>query len=327
MIVTFKDEIINFLKNHEHQEFTPNELAKWFVENHPEEAEQKANASKNNKMLEATTLEEKHKVIIGIYAGEISSSKLSAVRRKEPNIQLILKPKIKFYYTQNLNAQVNINIKIKPKVITNKKEKTTEAQVCEALESYLDTLNIYHMPIKHNYSSNKLGAGGNIWLHPDLVGMQVLSKEWDRLIKECAEYDGKIQAKLWSFEVKKNISIGNVRKSFFQALSNSSWSHCGYLVTAELNQNAKNELEMLCERHGIGFILIDMQNPEGSKKVIPAKERLEIDWNMANRLLKENKNFADYLIHVDAFNKTRAVITNTWSNIDKLKENIIKNKK
>ncbi|MGI4753358.1 MAG: hypothetical protein ACRYE8_06530 [Janthinobacterium lividum] len=156
MVVDFKDEIIDFLKNHENQEFTPNELAKWFVENHPEEAEQKANTSKNNKMLEATTTEEKHKVIIGIYRGEISSSKLSAARRKEPNIRVILKPKIKFYYTQNPESQVDNQPSINHKTKINKEDKITEEQVGILLSSYLKTkLKVHNMYIDHNFSSNK----------------------------------------------------------------------------------------------------------------------------------------------------------------------------
>ncbi|MFV9890036.1 MAG: hypothetical protein AB8U29_06425, partial [Rickettsia conorii subsp. raoultii] len=68
------------------------------VENHIDEARLKANASTNKRLLEAKTQEEKDKEIIGIDAGEISSSKLSAERRQEPNIRIELKPKLKFYY-------------------------------------------------------------------------------------------------------------------------------------------------------------------------------------------------------------------------------------
>ncbi|WP_341793652.1 MULTISPECIES: hypothetical protein [unclassified Rickettsia] len=308
MKIYYKDEIIDFLKNHENQKFTPNELAKWFVENYPEEAEQKANASKNKKMLEANTPEEKHKVVIGIYAGEISSSKLSGVLKHEPNIQVILKPKIRFYYTQNPDAQINNQPSTNHKTKTNKEKEITEEQVSNVLGIYLqDKLKIRNMQIKHNTSSNKRGSkGNNIWLHPDRVGMQELNNKWDSVIKECAKYLAGQQAKLWSFEIKTTITRGNLRESFFQALSNSSWAHYGYLVASKLaedNPDTRHELEMLCTRHGIGFILIDMKNPENSKISIPAKERAEIDWNMANRLAEENKDFKGYLDIVSQFHR------------------------
>ncbi|WP_209445217.1 hypothetical protein [Rickettsia fournieri] len=36
------------------------------------------------------------------------------------------------------------------------------------------------------------------------------------------------------FLSKKIINRSNLRESFFQALSNSSWAHYGYLVAADL---------------------------------------------------------------------------------------------
>jgi len=332
MIVTFKDEIIDFLKNHENQEFTPNELAKWFVENHPEEAEQKANASKNNKMLEATTLEEKRKVIIEIYAGEISSSKLSAVRRKEPNIQVIFKPKIKFYYTQNLNAQVNNQPSINYKTKINKEDKITEEQAGILLSSYLKTkLKVHNMYIDHNFSSNKHGTNGNAWLHPDWVGFEILNEKWGSIIKECAKYYSGQQARLWSFEVKRYIDRSNIRQCFFQALSNSSWAHYGYLVAPDLLESKQNdtrhELEMLCARHGIGFILLNKTEPDKSEILIPAKEKPEIDWNIANRIAEENKDFAEYINNIDTFHKKQSLINTKWFDASKILQPKTKKKK
>lgn len=152
--------------------------------------------------------------------------------------------------------------------------------------------------------------------------MEVLNKKWSKLIKDCAKYYLGKQARLWSFEVKKKINRGNVRESFFQALSNSSWAHYGYLVAPRLDDpggDTKHELEMLCTRHGIGFILLNVEFPEESKKLIPAKERTEIDWNMANRLAEENEDFETYLTKVDIFcdKPTKEVLKSTWLNINK----------
>ncbi|ABV75312.1 hypothetical protein A1C_05320 [Rickettsia akari str. Hartford] len=77
-------------------------------------------------MLEVKTQEEKDKEIIGIYAGEISGSKLFAERRQEPNIRIELKPKIKFYYSQNRDYYVNNEQATEPKINTNKEDKITE---------------------------------------------------------------------------------------------------------------------------------------------------------------------------------------------------------
>ncbi|WP_017208621.1 hypothetical protein [Rickettsia australis] len=79
-------------------------------------------------MLEAKTQKEKDKEIIGVDAGEISGSKLSAERRQEPNIRIELKPKLKFYYSQNPDYYVNNAQATEPKINTNKEDKITEVQ-------------------------------------------------------------------------------------------------------------------------------------------------------------------------------------------------------
>nr|WP_052646285.1 hypothetical protein [endosymbiont of Acanthamoeba sp. UWC8] len=79
--------------------------------------------------------------------------------------------------------------------------------------------------------------------------------------------------KLWSFEVKLLINRSNVRRAFFQAVSNSSWANYGYLVAAELEgSDTKRELQILSALHGIGFILLDSKTPVESQVLIPAKE-------------------------------------------------------
>lgn len=43
--------------------------------------------------------------------------------------------------------------------------------------------------------------------------------------------------RIYSFELKKILNRGNYRESFFQAVSNSSWAHEGYLVCANLKED------------------------------------------------------------------------------------------
>ncbi|WP_088123997.1 hypothetical protein [Rickettsia akari] len=73
---------------------------------------------------------------------------------------------------------------------------------------------------------------------------------------------------------------------------------------------------MLCTSHGIGFILMDIANPEYSKILMLARERLEIDWNMVNRLEEENKDFENYINNIDTFYKKQKVNDSTWFDIN-----------
>lgn len=152
-----KNAITSFLKNNESQKFTPYDIAKWLVENYPEEAKRKANTSKNKEIIKAKTQKEKIKEVTKAYAREISRGRFDEWRLN-PNIKTESEPQIKLYYTQNPNCQTN------DEKVTNLRNKTidenntteiTEEKAYEILELYLDASDIHNMQIRHNRSSNK----------------------------------------------------------------------------------------------------------------------------------------------------------------------------
>ena len=144
--------------------------------------------------------------------------------------------------------------------------------------------------------------------------MEDLSREWSQEIKDCVkEYSDK-KSKLWSFEVKKLINRSNIREAFFQAVSNSSWANFGYLVAVDIaSDDTLSELRILSSLHGIGFINLNVETPLDSQIMIPAREKPEIDWNSANRLAKENKDFFEYIKLVKQFYQTGEVKISDWS--------------
>jgi uncharacterized protein len=151
-------------------------------------------------------------------------------------------------------------------------------------------------------------------LYPDMVGLENLSADWIPEIRACVdEYKDK-KAKLWSFEVKRLLNRSNVRESFFQAVSNSSWAHFGYLVAAEISGTGtgiRRELEILGAVHGIGVILL--AEPAGDSQIIvPARELPAIDWDSCNRLAATNPDFKDYIKYVRQFCQTGEVKNSDW---------------
>jgi hypothetical protein len=52
---------------------------------------------------------------------------------------------------------------------------------------------------------------------------------------------------------------------------------------------------MLFALHGIGLIQLNIENPAESQILIPARERIEVDWATCNRLASENKDFLEYV--------------------------------
>ena len=182
------------------------------------------------------------------------------------------------------------------------------------LSLYLwEEFGVYSKRIDEKRSSNKRGPNGNRWLYPDVVGMEDLGADWHQEVRDCVNQYSDKRTKLWSFEAKLLINRSNVRECFFQAVSNSSWANFGYLVAAEIEgQDTLKELRMLFAAHGIGLIKLDADNPAESQVLIPARERDEIDWDMANRLATENRDFLEYVKLVKQFYQTGEARLADW---------------
>ena len=155
--------------------------------------------------------------------------------------------------------------------------------------------------------------GTNRWLLPDLVGFEDFGSEWEREVKDCVQVSSERQCRLWSFEVKRQITRANVREVFFQAVSNSTWSHLGYVVAAEIiGEDTMKELRILSARHGIGVMKLDFENPSESQIMIPAVVRSSLDWDHINRLTSENPDFRDFIRNVRHFHQTGDVRAKDW---------------
>lgn len=92
--------------------------------------------------------------------------------------------------------------------------------------------------------------------------------------------------KLFSFELKRELNFSNLRESFFQAVSNSSWANEGYLVAAEIDatDDFLDELKRLSTSFGIGVIKLDRTDPDSSELVFPARSKEALDWDTINKL-------------------------------------------
>ena len=171
---------------------------------------------------------------------------------------------------------------------------------------------IYPKRINDKLSLKKNEKGVNEWLHPDLVGLEDLISEMDSQTKDCVEQSGGRRARLWSLEVKNYITVGDIRRYYFQAVSNSSWANIGYLVAAEIGEGVEKEARMLHAAHGIGLIKLNTDDPADSTIIIPAKEKADIDWDMCNRLVSVNKDFAKFIKLVTHFYKTNETSAREW---------------
>lgn len=205
------------------------------------------------------------------------------------------------------------NTFIKP--ITNLKQNYTEHDLYPLLIEYLSKeLKLFNLRIDEKKSSNTRGQNGNQWLHPDLVAMQPLDKKWHELIKTCVKHGSGQNVRLWSFEVKKELNSSNIRSSFFQAVSNSSWANEGYLVATSISTaEVEDELRMLSALHGIGVILLIPDNPTESEILLPARRKQEVDWQSINRILNENADFKNFIELVSIYYQTGRIRLQDWN--------------
>jgi hypothetical protein len=190
----------------------------------------------------------------------------------------------------------------------------TEADLYPVLQTFLiERENIVSKRIREQTSSNRRGRNGNKWLHPDIVGMHAPGREWLEVVRRCSRELPTRKAKLVAVEVKRALSAGDVRQHFFQTVSNGTWANRAYLAAAEIRgEDTWRELETLCAAHGVGYIRVDSEDPDGCRILIPAREREEIDWASANRIAAENGDFRDYLQNVLNYLQTGSLMERLW---------------
>lgn len=182
------------------------------------------------------------------------------------------------------------------------------------IEFLKSELNLYCLRIDEKRSKNSRGQNGNQWLHPDIVAMQPLDKHWNELVRSCVKHSSGQNVRLWSFEVKKELNGSNIRSSFFQAVSNSSWANEGYLVATSISTSeVEEELRMLSALHGIGVILLTPENPTESEILLPARRRTEVDWQSINRIVNENSDFKNFIELVSIYYQTGRIRSQDWN--------------
>ena len=286
--LSLAEKVANFLQQNPEQKFIYTEIAPSIRETYLDEYRQKP---------------------LKQLANEISRL-LPQLPERYPKVKIIESRPRQCYFTESADSD-EIDRAESSEASPVSKEK--EHNLYPILHEFLLSDKIYSKRIDEKHSRNSRGSGGNKWLYPDLVGVEYLSLNWDREIKDCVrEYTDK-RTKLWSFEVKGTIQGSNVREAFFQAVSNSSWANFGYLVASDIKgSHTLPELRILANLHGIGFIRLEAEAPLESQIMIPAKERSEIDWDTANRLTKANDDFRKYIELIRQFYQTGVMRESDW---------------
>ncbi len=204
----------------------------------------------------------------------------------------------KKFYLKSSEKNINLNEAEGKPSEKKKGEKSYLEKDLHQFIAYFSNLYLkaYCKTINHSKSEKtKFGE----WLHPDMVACYFPIEDWSKNALELSEALGSSNVKLYSFELKRELSFSNLRESFFQAVSNSSWANEGYLCAAEISQDEEflSELKRLSGSFGIGIIKIEVKDPDASEILFTARIRDSLDWDSVNKLCI-NEDFKDFLSRV-----------------------------
>ncbi len=274
MAFNFTNEVVNFLQKNLDKSFTANEIAQYIANKFPSACETKIKKSKGR----LKTTED----CIHQWSAEIGAHKDAFI--KKGVLMTAGRPR-KYYISNNIEEKIT------------RKNNQREKELYPILAQFCKSKNINTLRIDEKKSKNDL-KGRNIWLYADVVGYEDLTTNFNDKARECLVEYADERSCLYSFEVKDGrIEMKNLRESFFQAVSNSSWANYSYLVAEEIADNVIEELQLLCSSFNIGFIQLDKEDPAESQIIIKAP-KTPLDWDMINRIATVNKDFQKYLENI-----------------------------
>ncbi|EHK6249599.1 HTH domain-containing protein [Campylobacter upsaliensis] len=203
---------------------------------------------------------------------------------------------ITFWLRSRQNELINLNLS-EEKEVRLEKTKFNERDLhpllvkflYENLDFRLNSKTIYHE------KSKKSESGKDKWNYPDIVGVYFPYDDYQNETLGLLESLKLNSYKIFSFELKISINFSNLKESYFQAVSNSSWANEGYLVVLkELDSEVLSELRRLNQSFGIGVIQLDGSEFSNSKIVLSAKEKA-LDMQTIDMLVDKNEDFKKFI--------------------------------
>lgn len=153
----------------------------------------------------------------------------------------------------------------------NENDKASKEQLERSLHPLFvkfarEKLNLFCKTIYHE-QSKKCRKGKNEWIHPDIVGVEFVCKDYQNQTLDFVNTFNHPKINLYSFELKVEIKSTDLKKIYFQAVSNSSWANYGYLaVFNPIDDFVKDELGSLMRDLALALLTLAYQQKMKKKK-------------------------------------------------------------
>lgn len=278
---TLKQIVLSILEESE-KSLTAREIAEIITDKEPEFCE---NKKKN-------TTRKTEKELFEQLVHEINSMYKRRLE-KQSIYRTADRPK-KYFYSSVVEDKEEYPAENKPTGVKNQQK---EKELYPKLAQFCKSIEIKTLRIDEKKTSKVNGSNYNKWLHADVVGFKDLSSNYNKVTKECFINNSNEKSALYSFEVKDGIiRRSQLREYFFQTVSNSSWANYSYIVSEGIEEDAKEELQLLCASFNIGYIQLNREEPLESDIIIQA-QKTDLDWDMIDRI-SVNPDFSQFLYNI-----------------------------
>lgn len=220
-------------------------------------------------------------------------------------------PRVQWVFSFEPSSKIRVREISRGRRMTSGKKE--EKDLYLPLSSFLMTrAGIWSYPIEDAKTCNKRGRGNHRWMFPDMVGLEPLSSQGDPEDENGSISAGKWRCRLWSFEIKGELTSANVQVHHEQADRNSSWAHRAYLVAPSITQGALDELHELTQDSGLGVIKLNCDDPAGSEILISARDDMSFDEGEYLRRVANNRDFVAFDGIVRKYRETGEIDSRDW---------------
>ncbi|MBX7490836.1 HTH domain-containing protein [Helicobacter turcicus] len=185
-------------------------------------------------------------------------------------------------------------------VKTKQKNQFHERDLHPLLVKFLYENSNFNLQCKTIYheKSKKDTNGKDKWNYPDIVGVYFPYGDYKEETLNLLHNIKQSHYKFFSFELKISLDFSNLKESYFQAVSNSSWANEGYLVVfKEIDDEVLGELRRLNQSFGIG--VIKLESDVQSSRILLSSRQKELDISTLDMLLDKNADFKNFICDVN----------------------------